>query len=222
MKNYALIGNPVHQSPTPSIMNDLFRMNGVDAFYTAIPLPVNRHFTEFQGIFDGYNITYPFKRNAGGNIYIPGCQIDSTDGEAFFRSLPYSFMNRKNMVLAIKGFDGGVARSIRYYADSIGFRCVPWLSTTRAEIFINATPGEIELDIDPLFHHSEPEKDVLIYDLRYTKSELLESAKKSGFITKDGKEMLVWNSILSFRKFVGKEPSKESCDYVFKKYGGAT
>lgn len=216
MKNYALIGNPVHQSPTPAIMNDLFRMNGVDAFYTAIPLPINRHFAEFQGIFDGYNITYPFKRNAGGNLYIPGYPVDSTDGEAFFRTIGHE------KTIAIKGINGGTAKEIVRYGWSLGCKCFPWLSNTRAEVYVNATPGEIELDIDPLFHHSEPEKDILIYDLRYVGSKLIESAKKDGFKTKDGKEMLIWNSILSFRKFIGKEPSRESRDYVFKKYGGAT
>lgn len=211
MKNYALIGNPIHQSPTPAIMNDLFRMNGVDAFYTALQLPLGSSVMDVHWLFDGFNVTYPFKREIGGNVWSTKCGVESTDGKAFFLTIP------SVNVIAIKGITGGTALSIIRLVKSMGIKVVRWTTNEKADIYLNATPCDIEFDM-PV----EANRDVLIYDLHYGESKFLESAKKAGFKTKDGKEMLVWNSILSFQKFVGRAPSEESRDHVFKKYGGST
>jgi shikimate 5-dehydrogenase len=119
----------------------------------------------------------------------------------------------KPIALALKGFNGGAARSIRDSASEMFCNVIQWTEHAVADIYVNATPIDIEFE-------PPPNKDALVYDLNYGESKFLESAKKAGFKTKNGKEMLVWNSILSFRKFIGKEPSAISRAHVLDKYCG--
>ncbi len=156
----------------------------------------------------------------------------NTDGRGFicsFSDIGISFEGNKILIIGA----GGAARAIGYYlsekAEALYLydidkpkaeRLVHDLSKLRKMVFvlndlkdignpdiiINATPLGWKPD-DPLPLRPEIiRKDMVVCDLAYKKTRLLEEAQKRGAKVIDGTGMLLWQGVLAFELWTGIKP----------------
>lgn len=77
------------------------------------------------------------------------------------------------------------------------------------QIIVNATPLGLKKD-DPLpFDTSLLRPAQIVCDLIYTKTALLDQAKRRGCVALDGSGMLLWQGVLAFELWTGKRPDVE-------------
>lgn len=156
----------------------------------------------------------------------------NTDGKGFIDSLSEAGVSYEGKKILIIGA-GGATRAISYYLSekSEGLylydidkpraeRLAHDLSKFRErvsvlndlkdignqDIIINATPLGWKPD-DPLPLQPEiVKKDMVVCDLVYKKTKLLEEAQKRGAIVIDGSGMLLWQGVLAFQLWTGIKP----------------
>ncbi|GAB5411769.1 MAG: shikimate dehydrogenase [Chlamydiales bacterium] len=167
-KLFALIGNPLHLSPSHITHNQTFREKKWDALY--VKVPINKEelpaFIPYMDLFAGFSVTHPLKeaiipylknidqeaKEIGAvNTVINGCGFNS-DGKGAWNAIG----NLSGKRVAILG-RGGAARAAAYEAKKRGYEPKFYHRTTNLapyDILINATPlgmkGELALPRDKI------------------------------------------------------------------------
>ncbi|HJF33673.1 MAG TPA: shikimate dehydrogenase [Sporosarcina psychrophila] len=143
-KWYAVIGDPIKQSMSPSMHESWFKENSIDAAYIPIHVPADRLREAVEGLKNlgcsGWNVTVPHKSaiipflhqldpsaeqmNAVNTVRVleDGTLIGyNTDGNGFVRSLEeaYGERSKDKKVLVIGA--GGAARGIAFALHSAGY-----------------------------------------------------------------------------------------------------
>jgi shikimate dehydrogenase len=159
----------------------------------------------------------------------------NTDGRGFMKSLAESAVRVSNKNILIIGA-GGAARAVGYsLVQNAKSLALCGRTTMRAEnlvrdlnvvqnnvclcdhlsdlgkyhIIINATPLGLKAE-DPLpIDASRLRPGQVVYDLIYKKTRLLKQAAKKGCVAINGLGMLLWQGVLAFRLWTGREPDVE-------------
>ncbi|WP_269320318.1 shikimate dehydrogenase [Bacillus sp. EB01] len=135
MKLYGLIGNPIAQSKSPLMQNDLFHSNQIDAYYQPFLVEKGKLHQAVEGIralgISGFNVTVPFKSDIiplldaidplAGEIGAVNTVINedgrligyNTDGPGFLRSLEEAGVSTEGADILVIGAGGG-ARAISF------------------------------------------------------------------------------------------------------------
>lgn len=159
----------------------------------------------------------------------------NTDGRGFMSSLLEADISPEGKDIFIIG-TGGASRAISYYLSEKASNLFLYdIDRPKAEkltsdlqnirsnitlvnnindinkyhILINATPLGLKSD-DPLpFDPSHISSDLVVCDLVYKKTRLIQEAEKKGAKTIDGSGMLLWQGVLAFELWTGKKPPVE-------------
>lgn len=159
----------------------------------------------------------------------------NTDGRGFMQSLSEHGISVERKDIIIIGA-GGASRAISYYlcqkteelflydvdkekakrlAEDLKKVCNNASAledignTDRFHILINATPLGLKKE-DPLPFNTAPlGPDQIVCDLIYKETKLLEEASKKGCVTLSGLGMLLWQGVLAFELWTGRQPPVE-------------
>jgi 3-phosphoshikimate 1-carboxyvinyltransferase len=200
---FALIGTPLHQSPSHITHNAIFRRFGYDAVYVKIPLgeqEFDRALALFERLgFRGLSITSPLKHGLSkekpyNTIFFPHCT--DTDGPATCDAIEERMMLREKTICIFGR--GGVAHAIQNEASKRGARVtlVGRSDEPRGiyDIAINATP----VAPPPLSPSS------LAIDMRLAETTpFLQQMAATGRTTISGKEVWIRQAAFQFALWLG-------------------
>lgn len=184
-KLYAVIGDPIAQSMSPIMHNDLFQFYGIDAHYHAFAIKEKNLEIAVNGFraidLAGFNVTVPHKvaimplldeidplaKSIGAVntvVNVNGRLIGyNTDGSGFVHGLKSklpSIVNKKVLIIGA----GGAARSIYFTLASVGVGTIDLTNRTleKAKGLSYDCPYEVQTSILTL---SEAEEQLAVYDI---------------------------------------------------------
>lgn len=123
------------------------------------------------------------------------------------RAIAFSLAFNKASEIAIYDVDHNKAKELALAVSKVEHSCLVTIESPEKindyEIVINATPLGLK-NSDPLpFRPELIESDIVVYDVIYRRTRLLEEAKSKGANAIDGSGMLLWQGALAFELWTG-------------------